>query len=152
MAAFFKIFHNNAQKRGGVINTIKIVYPYKEGFVLTEDNVILKIPENWAFLPSGDPGVTRKITSHCDCFRVQIKKGRRIISTGLWTFSDSIEQAKADVEKIRATDVYKKNQINSKYPLFRLFVLTILHLERLFRYRHCHCLTMNIRCFLWYFR
>ncbi len=97
-----------------MINTIKMVYPYKEGFVVTEDNVILKIPENWAFLPSGDPGVTRKITSRCDCYRVHIKKGRRVISTGLWALSDSIAQAKADVENIRSTDVYKKNQLNSK--------------------------------------
>lgn len=65
-------------------------------------------PENWAFLPAGDAGLTRKVTSRSTFWRVRIKKGRRFISKGIWAPSEVIEKARKDVNAQRQTNEYKK--------------------------------------------
>ena len=68
----------------------------------------------WAFLPAGDPGVTRKVTASGICWRVQIRKGRRDISLGVWAPLQTIETARIETENVRSTDSYKKSMENSK--------------------------------------
>ena len=65
-------------------------------------------PDNWAFLPAGDAGLTRKITTQGTFWRVQIKKGRRTISKGIWAPSKMIEKARYEIESTRKTTAYKK--------------------------------------------
>lgn len=65
-------------------------------------------PIGWAFLPAGDAGITRKVTSKTAFWRVEVKKGRRTISLGIWASETIIAQAKLDVQEIRLTDEYKK--------------------------------------------
>jgi hypothetical protein len=65
-------------------------------------------PKDWAFLPAGDAGLTRKVTSQGIFWRVQVKKGRRFISKGVWAPKDVIEKAKETVSAQRQTDEYKK--------------------------------------------
>lgn len=94
--------------------TIKIVFPHKSGAVCDASGTILTIPYNWAFLPAGDPGVTRKVTAAGMCWRVQIRKGRRDISLGIWAPKQTIDDAKIETEKVRSTDSYKKSMANAK--------------------------------------
>ena len=96
------------------MNEIKIVSPSKTGFVLDKSGKSLGIPEGWAFLPAGDPGVTRKVTASGICWRVQVRKGRRDISLGVWAPLQTIETARIETENVRSTDSYKKSMENSK--------------------------------------
>jgi len=95
-------------------DTIKIVSPHKPGTVRDASGVILAIPAFWAFLEAGDPGVTRKVTSAGAYWRVQIRKGRRDISLGVWAPKETIEKAKTETEKARSTESYKKSMANAK--------------------------------------
>jgi hypothetical protein len=94
--------------------TIKVVSPHKPGTVRDSSGVILPIPETWEFLEAGDPGVTRKVTAAGIYWRVQIRKGRRDISLGVWAPKETIKKAKTETEKVRSTDSYKKNMANAK--------------------------------------
>jgi len=93
---------------------IKIVSPHKTSSVRDTQRTILSIPDGWAFLPAGDPGVTRKVTASGVCWRVQIRKGRRNISLGVWAPEQTIESAKLATKNIRSTDSYKKSVIRTK--------------------------------------
>ncbi len=90
---------------------ILIVKPGAHGELTGPNGETLKPPTDWAFLPAGDAGVTRKVTSKGSYWRVEVKKGRRTISLGIWAPATTIEQAKRDVQQIRLTDEYKKKQI-----------------------------------------
>lgn len=81
------------------------------GGELTGTNGETLIPhKDWAFLPAGDAGITRKVTSKGVYWRVELKKGRRTISLGIWAPATTIEQAQRDVQQIRLTDEYLKKQ------------------------------------------
>src|SRR5512133_2525181 len=94
--------------------TINIVSPHKPGTVRDASGAILAIPESWAFLEAGDPGVTRKVTAAGTYWRGQIRKGRRDISRGVWAPKETIENATSETEKVRSTDSYKKSMTNAK--------------------------------------
>ena len=93
---------------------VKIVSPSKTGFVLDKNGKVIAIPDGWVFLPAGDPGITRKVTTSGIYWRVQIRKGRRDISLGVWAPSQVIHAAIIETENIRSSDSYKKNLVNSK--------------------------------------
>ena len=90
----------------------RIVKPGPNGQLIGEKGELLTPPQSWSFLPAGDAGITRKITAKGTFWRVQIKKGRRLISKGIWAPSQIIEQAQKEVEETRATDAYKKKRIS----------------------------------------
>jgi len=91
-------------------NTKRIVTPDKNGALRGEFGEVLIPPKEWSFLPAGDAGLTRKVTAKGVFWRVQIKKGRRFISKGIWAPSQTILEAQDAVQKIRSTDVYKKKR------------------------------------------
>lgn len=91
-------------------SNIRIVNPGTRGELIGPNGETLKPPSDWAFLPAGDAGITRKVTSKGAYWRVEVKKGRRTISLGIWAPATTIEQAQRDVQQIRLTDEYKKKQ------------------------------------------
>lgn len=91
-------------------NNIRIVHPGKTGELKGPLGETLHLPAGWAFLPAGDAGITRKVTAKGAYWRVEIKKGRRMISLGIWAPSATIEQAKLEVTQVRQTDEYRKKQ------------------------------------------
>jgi len=91
-------------------NDIRIVKPGTRGELTGPNGETLKPPTDWAFLPAGDAGITRKVTSNGSYWRVEVKKGRRTISLGIWAPATTIEQAQRDVQRIRLTDEYRKKQ------------------------------------------
>lgn len=93
---------------------IKIVSPSKTGSVLDKNGKHLNIPEGWAFLPAGDPGITRKVTAAGKYWRVQIRKGRRDISLGVWAPLQAIETATIETNTIRSSESYKRSLEYSK--------------------------------------
>ena len=66
------------------------------------------VPDNWAFVPSGDPGLTRRLKATGECWIVVYKRKNRIESKGLWTDSSRIEQIKAELEEERSSPEYLK--------------------------------------------
>lgn len=91
-------------------SNIRIVKPGTHGGLIGPNGETLKPPTDWIFLPAGDAGVTRKVTSKGSYWRVEEKKGRRTISLGIWAPATTISQAQRDVQQIRLTDQYKNKQ------------------------------------------
>ncbi len=92
----------------------RIVRPGNGNTLIGENGEILHPPAGWNFLPAGDAGITRKVTSEGVFWRVQIKKGKRTISKGVWAPADVIERARCAVEAVRLTDSYKKKIESSR--------------------------------------
>ncbi len=88
----------------------RLVRPGVDGKLIGEKGEILIPPVGWVFLPAGDAGITRKVTAQGNYWRVQIKKGKRLISKGIWAPSDVVRQAQVDVVSIRNTDEYRKKR------------------------------------------
>lgn len=89
---------------------IEIVTPGPNGSLLDEYGHIVTPPNGWKFLPAGDAGVTRKVTSKGNYWKVQFKKGRRIMSKGVWAPSEIIDSAIKETTAVRQTDSYKRKQ------------------------------------------
>jgi len=85
----------------------KVVRPIPGKKLLDEKGQVVTPPEGWDFLPAGDAGVTRKVTSKGVFWKVAEKKGRRVFSKGIWAPSETIEWAKRESSAIRSTDEYK---------------------------------------------
>ncbi|MGQ7870724.1 DUF2293 domain-containing protein [Sunxiuqinia sp. sy24] len=91
-------------------NNIKIVAPGKNGQLIGEQEELVTPPAGWSFLPAGDAGVTRKVTTQGNYWRVQYKKGRKTISKGVWAPTDTIATAKQHVAATRSTEGYQKKR------------------------------------------
>ncbi|HET6558389.1 MAG TPA: DUF2293 domain-containing protein [Prolixibacteraceae bacterium] len=90
---------------------IRIVKPGVEGKLIGEKGETLTPPAGWSYLPAGDAGITRKVTSKGTYWRVEIKKGRRTMALGIWAPQQTIESAIKEMQEMRLTDQYKKKQI-----------------------------------------
>ncbi|MEL6558773.1 MAG: DUF2293 domain-containing protein [Bacteroidota bacterium] len=88
--------------------------PGKNGQVINEYGMSEKPPTDWLFLPAGDAAITRKVTAKGKYWRVQIKKGRRLISKGLWAPADTINEAKRLVSKMRNNPGYEQKKASAK--------------------------------------
>ena len=86
----------------------RIVTLAANGRLLDENGQPVTPPEGWAFLPAGDAGVTRKVSSAGVFWRVQVKMGRRIISKGLWAPKNTIELVVLQMQSTRQTELYQK--------------------------------------------
>ena len=72
------------------------------------DGEFVTVPDNWSFVPSGDPGLTRRLKAAGECWIVVYKRKNRIESKGLWTDSARIEKIKAELEEERSSPEYLK--------------------------------------------
>lgn len=90
---------------------IQILNPGPNNSLLNEMGEKVSPPTGWAFLPAGDAGITRKVTTHGVFWRVQFKKGRRMISKGIWAPREMIERAIMEVEATRKTDSYQQKRV-----------------------------------------
>ncbi|UII19431.1 DUF2293 domain-containing protein [Fulvivirga ligni] len=87
--------------------------PGKNGHVINEFGRPEQPPKGWAFLPAGDAAVTRKVTAKGDFWRVQVKKGRRMQSLGIWAPAEHIDEAKKAVDVMRAAPDYEKKKASA---------------------------------------
>lgn len=67
-------------------------------------------PADWACLPPGDAGLTRRVKAAGPSWQVVEKRGRKSFSRGLWAPRDNIERARADLDAERSTDAYAKKR------------------------------------------
>ncbi|WP_291862457.1 DUF2293 domain-containing protein [Marinilabilia sp.] len=89
---------------------IHIFSPGPHNTLVNQYGEIVPPPPGWEFLPAGDAGVTRKVTSKNNFWRVEKKKGRRTISLGIWAPAETIKKAKEEMSATRETETYKKRQ------------------------------------------
>jgi len=76
--------------------------------VRTADGKVLTAPPDWALLPPGDAGLTRRVKAAGPSWQVQEKRGRKLFSRGLWAPEANIAQARAVLDAERATPQYAK--------------------------------------------
>jgi hypothetical protein len=93
------------------MDQIRIVKPGIKGKLTGDKGEELTPPLGWSFLPAGDAGVTRKVTSKGEYWRVEIKKGRRTMSLGIWAPKATIENAIGEMQQTRQSDQYQKKQV-----------------------------------------
>ncbi|UII25870.1 DUF2293 domain-containing protein [Fulvivirga maritima] len=91
----------------------RIMSPGENGNVINEFGLPEQPPKGWTFLPAGDAAVTRKVTAKGDFWRVQVKKGRRIQSLGIWAPAEHIAEAKKAVDAMRAAPDYEKKKASA---------------------------------------
>ena len=95
-------------------NESRIVAPGpSESEVRTTEGDILKIPKNWALLPPGDAGMTRRLKSGGPTWTVKAKRGRRVISLGVWASAERIATVKTEITAERGTEAYAKRQVSA---------------------------------------
>lgn len=78
--------------------------------VLSENREELTPPRDWAFLPAGDAAITRSVKACGTTWVVQVKKGRRKISKGIWANARDIKESKELVLAKRSTPEYARQR------------------------------------------
>ena len=81
-----------------------------EHSVRTGDGQILPVPEGWDILPPGDATLTRRVKAAGPTWTVKQKRGRRVISLGVWAPSARIVAIRAELEAERSTAAYAKRR------------------------------------------
>ena len=76
--------------------------------VRAENGEVLTVPDGWALLPPGDPGLTRRAKAGGPCWTVVEKRGRKTFSQGVWVPEERIEAARAALDAERATPAYAR--------------------------------------------
>ncbi len=80
----------------------RIVQPSRrDGRVLSDSGEQLTPPVDWAFLPAGDAAVTKSVKAKGVTWVVQVRKGRRLISKGIWANETDIRVSQKEIEAKR---------------------------------------------------
>jgi len=74
------------------------------------DGSLRSPPSDWACLPPGDAGLTRRVKAAGPSWVVIEKRGRKLFSRGLWAPAVHIEAARAAIAAERATEGYAKRR------------------------------------------
>ena len=96
-------------------NQTRIVKPGTEKrTVTTESGKTLKVPRSWSLLKPGDAGVTRRVKAAGPSWTMKAKRGRRVISLGVWADGKTIKRVTAEFAQERSTEAYAKKQRSAK--------------------------------------
>lgn len=96
-------------------NQTRIVKPgAADRTVISDSGETLKAPRSWSLLKPGDAGVTRRVKAAGPSWTVKAKRGRRVISLGVWAESKTIERVTAEFAQERSTVAYAKKQRSAK--------------------------------------
>lgn len=72
-----------------------------------------KIPSGWALLPPGDATLTRRVKEAGEAWQVQVKRGRKIFSRGVFAPAATIERIRQELAAERATPAYARQRAAS---------------------------------------
>ncbi len=84
------------------------------GTVRSDDGEVLQVPNDWALLPPGDAGLTRRVKASGPTWTVREKRGRKVFSRGVWAHKARIDGARRALEVERADPAYAKRQAAAK--------------------------------------
>lgn len=82
-----------------------------ERTVLTHTKELLTVPADWELLPPGDAGLTRRVKAAGPTWTMQLKRGRKIFSQGVWAPAARIAAIRAELEAERSTESYAKKRV-----------------------------------------
>ncbi len=89
----------------------RIVFKSKNGKnLMTESGTILSPPSGWELLPPGDAALTRSVKKAGSSWQIQVKRGRRIYSGGIWAPGEHIAKAILELEAKRSTPAYARKR------------------------------------------
>lgn len=78
--------------------------------VRTAEGQLLEPPADWVLVPSGDPGLTRRVKAAAPTWTVQERKGRKVFSKGVWAVGAVVESIRAELAAERSTPQYAKRR------------------------------------------
>ncbi len=78
--------------------------------VQSADGTVLPVPDGWALLPPGDPGLTRRVKAAGDHWAVQERRGRKVFSRGVWAPAATIDRVRADLAAERSTETFTRKR------------------------------------------
>lgn len=82
----------------------------RSNYVRNQQGRRMKVPDGWALLEPGDATITRRVKEAGPTWTVEVKKGRRTYSQGVWAPKERIERVRAEVEKMRSTPEYRRRR------------------------------------------
>lgn len=85
---------------------IRVWRTSREDIFLCEGKSVT-IPAGWIFVPSGDPGLTRRLKASGDYWVLVHKRKNRIEALGLFTLSAQVDRVKRILEMERSTLAYR---------------------------------------------
>ncbi|MBE2214629.1 MAG: DUF2293 domain-containing protein [Opitutaceae bacterium] len=80
----------------------------KPRHVLTRDARVLRVPDDWALLPPGDPALSRRIKADGPTWTVVEPVGNKRFSRGIWAPAARIEALRAELATERADPAYQR--------------------------------------------
>lgn len=93
----------------------RVVAPGKtNATVIADSGETLAIPSTWSLLKPGDAGATRRVKAAGPSWTVKAKRGRRVISLGVWAPAETIERVVEGLAAERSTDAYAKKRASAK--------------------------------------
>ncbi|ACN15932.1 conserved hypothetical protein [Desulforapulum autotrophicum HRM2] len=91
-------------------DTIRTVLPgTTEQTVTTMDKMTLTIPPGWILLPPGDAALTRRVKQAGPHWQVQIKRGKRTFSKGVWAPESNVQDALTYIKRLRADPAHQRS-------------------------------------------
>ena len=78
--------------------------------VRSADGKVLTVPDGWALLPPGDAAMTRQVKEAGDHWVLQVKRGRKTFSRGVWAPAATIDRVRAALEAEQATEGYARRK------------------------------------------
>ncbi len=75
-----------------------------------EDGTMLTPPGDWALLPPGDAGLTRRVKAAGPAWTVIERRGRNKFSQGVWAPAVNIDAARTALEAERADPAYGRRR------------------------------------------
>jgi hypothetical protein len=91
--------HGNVFTPGPTPNTVRAA-----------DGSIKTAPEGWILLPPGDAALTRRVKEAGDHWLVQEKKGRKVLSRGVWAPAATVARIRAELDAERSTESFAKKK------------------------------------------
>lgn len=89
----------------------RIVAPCRiRGSVFDEKRQIIRVPAGWEFLPAGDGPLTKLVKAKGTTWLVQVKRGKRKISQGIWADAAHIREARQEIECKRSAPDYLRKR------------------------------------------
>ena len=74
--------------------------------VRSADGKVVTVPEGWVLLPPGDAALTRRTKAAGEHWIVQERKGRKVVSRGIWASASTIDRLRAELQAERSTDSF----------------------------------------------
>jgi len=92
----------------------RIVRPGKKpGVVISGDGEELPVPEHWAFLPAGDGPLTKRVKAQGLTWVVEVRRGKRRISQGIWAEEKFITKAQKELSARRDAPGYQLKKVQA---------------------------------------